>query len=325
MIVDSMNYSKLNWNPLIENIKEELEKSNNPLLIIVPFIKTVPLEELLQRCNYKELKLIVRWHPADIVNKVSDLSIYETTKRKNIPLYINNLIHLKLFIYDDNTAFHTSGNLTKKGIGLIKGQNIEVGCRVVLTNEDWKKIYEVISESFLVNDRIYNTYKKKLKGKLYIRERNIPSFNMNDLVPDKEFSLDSLPAIETPEKLFDIYQNLKIKNKSKELYRKAIHDIVLYDIPNNLTENEFFELLKKEFTSKKFTKKMVNLIKRHKSMRFGGVTNWIHSNCSDVPLPYRMEIKENTKILYNWLSYFYERIRWSIPSKHSQVLFWSDK
>lgn len=67
---------------------------------------------------------------------------------------------------------------------------------------------------------------------------------------------------------------------------------------------------------------LVEFIKEQKSARFGAVNDWIHSKCSDVPLPYRWEIKENTNILYNWLDYFFDEIRWDVPGVRSQVIYW---
>jgi len=321
-----MKYSKLNWNPLIKNIKNELSRSNSPLLIIVPFIKAEPLRELISsvsECN--KLKIIVRWLPNDIINRVSDLAVYEITKNRNIPLYVNASIHLKLFVFNNNTAYHTSGNITQMGIGISEKPNIEVGCKVSLGNADWKNLYSIISNSILVNDLIYNAYLEKLGNFLYIKESNVPLIELSNLIPDREFSLDSLPAIRTPQELFQIYNNMINEDKTTELYRRAIHDIILFNIKDDLSELEFFKCLKNEFVSKKFIQRIVKLLEKHKSMRFGGVTNWIQDNCSDVPLPYRVEIKKNTKFLFNWLSYFYEEISWSIPNSHSQVLFWRDQ
>jgi hypothetical protein len=52
------------------------------------------------------------------------------------------------------------------------------------------------------------------------------------------------------------------------------------------------------------------------------VNDWIYQHCSDVPLPYKWEMKRNTNFLYNWLSYFYDEITWDIPGSHSQVIYW---
>ena len=42
------------------------------------------------------------------------------------------------------------------------------------------------------------------------------------------------------------------------------------------------------------------------------------------PSPYRWEIKANTRILYDWLEYFFMEIRWDRP-RHSQVIYWQQR
>src|SRR5437660_373850 len=57
------------------------------------------------------------------------------------------------------------------------------------------------------------------------------------------------------------------------------------------------------------------------SLRFGAVTDWIHQNCEDVPLPYRSEVKQQVRILYDWLAKFVPQVRWDRPN-YSQVIYW---
>lgn len=317
--------NNLNWSPLFNHIEDKLSHNNPPLLIIVPFIKEGPLERLIDKIrSVEQLKIIVRWRPQDIINNVSDLSIYEITQKNNIPLYINSAIHLKLFVYNNNTAYHTSGNITGSGLGLINNHNIELGCKVKLTNYDWNKIYNIISSSLLVDNNVYGYYKEKLDCIEKKINYDIQSFNLSDLYSKKEFSIDSLPAVKSPIKLFNIYDDLEKEAASTDTSNKAIHDIILYDIDSDLPKDEFYEYLGDQFTSQKFINEIVDVIKKNNSMQFGAVTEWIQNNCSDVPVPYRWEIKKNTKILYNWLNYFYDNISWKIPGDHSQVIYWNE-
>ena len=320
------DYNKLNCNPLFHHIETELSRNNSPLLIIVPFIKKEPLKKLINKIKYfNQLKIIVRWLPKDIINGVSDLSIFGITQNYNIPLYINHNIHLKLFVYNHNTAYHTSGNITKSGLGLINNYNVELGCKVKLTNYDWNKIYNIISSSLLVDNDVYGYYKEKLDCIEKEINYDIQSFDLSDLYNKKEFSIDSLPAVESPIKLFNIYDNLEKEAASTDTYNKAIHDIILYDIDSELPKDEFYEYLGDQFTSQKFINEIVDVIKKNNSMRFGEVTEWVQNNCSDVPVPYRWEIKKNTKVLYNWLTFFYDKISCRIPGEYSQVLYWNKK
>jgi hypothetical protein len=66
----------------------------------------------------------------------------------------------------------------------------------------------------------------------------------------------------------------------------------------------------------------VELLKVERSLRFGAVNDWIHKKCEDVPLPYRWEIKDNTRIFYDWLAHYFPNITWDRPN-YSQVIYWN--
>ena len=102
------------------------------------------------------------------------------------------------------------------------------------------------------------------------------------------------------------------------------HDLILYQVPPGLARDEFLSALRDNFKSHPFVRAIVKLVQQEKPARFGLVNEWIQANCSDKPTPYRWEIKENTHILYDWLDYFFEEIKWDVPGRHSQVIRWED-
>ena len=184
------------WNPVYNFLKEQIGFKRQLRLVIVPFVKIDALKQILEICeDISHLKIIVRWSGQDIINRVSDLEIYPYLKEKRVPLYINPSIHLKLYVFDDTQAFHSSSNITLKGLGITSRSNIEIGCMVRLAHEDWENIYSVLQESERVDDLMYE------KAFEYLKEndktsRKIPPL---DLKPsqDKQFSLLSLPASQT--------------------------------------------------------------------------------------------------------------------------------
>ena len=186
---------------------------------------------------------------------------------------------------------------------------------------DWSKIFTLIEESRLVDGEIYECFSRYYfdnKGK-------VDSFSKLELPApaNKNYSINAFPVVQTPEVLWDYYDS---KDKYKEDYehsRKCIHDIILYKINAGLNKKEFFLALEKSFKITPFVKTVLNFIKQKGNCRFGEVNQWIHENCSDVPLPYRWELKENTHILYDWLAYFYKEISWDVPGKKSQVIYWA--
>ena len=244
------------------------------------------------------------------------------SRKKNIPLYVNQEIHLKLYVFDSNVAFSTSGNLTLRGFGYSEKSNIEVGSFVHLTREDWSRIYELIAESKQVDENLYQSYKRYLRA---CPKVPVPSIPPPDLaLARKIYTISSLPASETPGQLATYYFSPDATEIAPDEMRRAAHDVVIFGLPRELNKTEFNRRLGDSFRKTPFVVEFVELLKTHKSMRFGAVNDWIHESCEDVPLPYRWEIKENTRIFYNWLAHFFPEITWDRPN-FSQVIYWRDE
>jgi len=309
------------WSPIHDAIEQRIQLGDKLLLIISPFIKHGALDRLLVTDSFdEETKVIVRWQPFDILNAVSDLSIYHLLEARGVSLYRHEHIHLKLYVFDSNIAFHSSGNLTDRGLGYSKPGNVEIGCFIELNNEDWSSIYTLIGHSLLVNDAIYEQFVE------FARNHKLPlagSATLDLKIPGTEpFLTSSLPAVKTPQDLL-AWSIAGVDRTDPEAVRRFIHDVQLYNIPTSLEESRLEDYLRQSFISQPFVMDIVAHIEEEGSVHFGGINNWIHAHCADVPLPYRWEIKETTNTLYNWLNYFIEEISWDIPGKHSQVIYWN--
>lgn len=311
------------WTPTYEYVSQKIREKKKLQFIIAPFIKREALKQLLDQCeDTSQLKVIVRWDKADIVNQVSDLEIYNDLKNHGIPLYRHSSIHLKMLVFDQNWAFHTSGNITKKGLGLADNPNIEVGAQIRLETNDWIQIQKLLESSIRIDEERYKIF-VKYKADNKIKSDPLPPL-LIDLESEKDFSRLSLPAIQSPNQLYEIYQSPENFRDEEDLYAAFVHDLVLYDVSNNVSREEFFQLLGKNFKAHLFVQKIVSLIKEEGSAPFGLVNGWITEYCSDNPTPYRWELKETTNKLYDWLDYFYDEIHWDRPN-YSQVIYWEAK
>jgi hypothetical protein len=103
-----------------------------------------------------------------------------------------------------------------------------------------------------------------------------------------------------------------------------MHDLVTFHIPPDLSRIDFDKSLGQAFCKTPFVIDFIELLRSERSLRFGAVNNWLHEKCEDVPLPYRWEIKENTRIFYDWLACFFPEISWDRPN-YSQVIYWKPK
>jgi hypothetical protein len=322
-VVGDSEKNILVWTPTYEYVATKIQEKKKLRFIIAPFIKREPLQKLIEPCeDTSQLQVIVRWDTADIVNQVSDLEIFEDLKEQKIPLYRNSSIHLKMLVFDKNWAFHTSGNITKKGLGLVTNPNIEVGAQIRLEDKDWIEIQKLLKNSIRIDEAIYQKF-VKYKEDNYKKQDPLPQLKI-ELDSTKEFSKLSLPAVQSPSKLYEIYQSPEKFKDEEDLYAAFVHDLDLYDVPTGITQDEFFQKLGENFKAHLFVQKIVNLIKKEESARFGQVNAWITDLCSDKPTPYGWELKPNTNKLYEWLDYFFEEIHWDVPGRHSQVICWDE-
>lgn len=292
------------------------------LMVISPFIGLEALRKFLETTDSEHhVKVVVRWRPEDLRNNVSDIDIFPYLTKRGIPLYVNENIHLKLYVFESNMAFCTSGNLTLRGFGYSSNPNIETGCFVRLTVQDWSRIYALVTTSRQVDEDMYRAYLHYLES----CPKPIPSEPPPPLWgARKTYTISSLPAMETPKQLAEYYFIGSQATYSADQVRRAAHDLVTFDMPSGLTRSGFDQRLGDSFRGTPFVVEFLEVLKTQKSLRFGAVNDWIHGKCEDVPLPYRWEIKENTRIFYNWLEHFFAEITWDRPN-YSQVIYWHQR
>ena len=310
----------LYWSPIHQALEQQIQSGDKLLLIISPFIKYGALDRLISADSlHDQVKVIVRWQPSDIINSVSDLSIYPQLESLGVPLYRHENIHLKLFVFESNIAFHASSNLTGRGFGYSDQGNVEIGCFIEMSDSDWSNIYTLIGQSRLVNESLYAQF-EEFERNNKLPQASAAALDLGESDPEP-FSTSSFPAVKSPEEFMTWYIS-GVDRNDPDAVRRFIHDIGLYSISSSLDEAELEENLRASFTTQPFVLGVVDLIREKGSIKFGGINDWIHSHCADVPLPYKWEIKDTTNTLYNWLAYFFEEITWDIPGARSQVVYW---
>jgi hypothetical protein len=314
--------SALTWSPTIEFVRNTIANQGQLRLLIAPFIKLDALRQLIEVCqDTSQLQVIVRWTGKDLVTGVSDIEIYPYLREKGIALFRHESIHLKLFVYSKSLAFHTSGNITLRGLGLSPQHNLEIGCPILLEDGDWKELYGLLAGSQEIDEQMYE------QALAYTQNNRQPQPEIPTMIlrpaKEKAFSKDSLPACENPELLYDFYSGRLDTDRLADGPAEFVHDLITYSIPKGLDRNEFFTLLGANFKSSPFIEALVSHIRTERTLRFGAVNAWIAENCSDSPRPFRRDLKTTTRHLYNWLSYFFDEIRWDQPNV-SMIIYWQD-
>jgi hypothetical protein len=314
----------LSWQPIHKAIKQVAEDGDRLSWIVVPFIKLDALKRLLDSVGGGgELIVISRWRVSDFTAGVSDLDVFPYLHSKGVKLYANTSLHMKLYVFNSNKAINTSGNLTLKGLGYSESCNIEVANCVQLLEGDWLKLHLVQRDSRLITMDVYNRF-KALLDQLPIQPSPAAIDVENLFESRKEFTLSELPATDNPVDLIDFYFDRKEDFKyDPEFLRRVYHDFSIYGISEGaLTRVELVEKLRTNFCNSQFVLDFLIHLQQQESIRFGGVADWIHAKCDDVPLPYRWEVKDSTRCFYNWLQYFVENVSWDRPN-HSQIIRWN--
>lgn len=305
-------------NSFHKEIRDFINGSKNELVIICPYIKTQSLSIILKNCKIKKITIITSWKMRDLQLGISELCLYEYCKEKKLYLFLNSRIHLKSFIKDYSSCIFGSANITDKGLALNNNFNYElIGIINNLNCDVIKYFRSILNESILVNDDIYSRYKLELEKIEDIKIINEP--DLSNSMADPEFLISALPMTKNVDLLFQIYSNKNHFNNNEDL-QCAIHDILLYDIPENLEKDSFYEYLKNKFFKSKFIIKLLQFIGNEQY--FGRVKEWIQRNCEDVPVPSRRDLTGNIRVLYKWIVDLSDgSYKIDIPRTHSERIY----
>ena len=306
----------ITWDPTFKDLSEIDQKLN---FAFVPFVKHTALEELANRVELNDgFNLIVRWKPEDIRSGVSDLSVFEFAKEKGFKIFRNKDLHLKLYVYQNDQAFLTSGNLTGRGLGQQENRNLEVGVKVGLEPNDWTEMYKIIGDSVEVTQAMVD----------WLRENASPG-NASEVIPpepdwekDESFAISDFPATQSPNKFFDFYQ---ADEGSLTLFQRSAleQDRSTFKVPSGLSKKQLWQRLELGLRSQKYVKHILQWVERESSLRFGELARWAHNNCQDRPVPYRKDVKTYLNHLYDWMEELLPEVSWHVPGQRSQILKWN--
>lgn len=314
--------TSLSWTPT-STVLFNAVRTNGLAIAISPFVKANALEQLIAHCNKPEqLQVVCAWTAQSLMSGATDVEIYPLLRSAGARLFVHPRIHLKLYVLSNNRAFHSSGNLTLRGLGLCDKPNIEIGTEVSLGLKDWQAIYRILEESIPVDDEIY------LQARDFVAKIQKIEPIDSDLVlhssVDRRFSLSSLPLCETPDEFLMFCR--EISGDMEQLDRSSLHafahDQTIFRVEQDLLALVTAEQIANAFRRLPLVEEFVRFLQYEGTARFGSVTAWLQENCSDRPQPYRKDLKATVRTLYNWLSATFEEISWDVPGRRSMVIRW---
>lgn len=280
------------------HIKDFIDLAENEVLIISPYIKTEVLASLIKSSKAK-ISIITTWKLQDLQMGISELELFNFCQSHGkVYLYLNPRVHLKAFINDYSSCIFGSANISEKGLAITPNYNYELDGKVEILNiASILYFKKILQDSVLVNEAIVQRYREALE-----KMPPLPILLEPDiyLIPKKsEFLISALPMSYGITELFEIYSS-QYQAPSKEVRDCAIHDIILYNIPDQLSYQEFRKILKNRFFSSRFIQRLLEFISEE-GRYFGEVKTWIQQNCEDVPVPSRRDLTGNIQVLYRWI------------------------
>lgn len=284
-----------NGDNLDNNLLDFIRKSKD-LRIFVPYIKIDSLKHLLLNIDTCT-SIFVRWQINDLIQSSSDLEVYDYCKSKNIRLFINPRLHMKAFIDSNEKAIIGSCNISSRGINfpVVNNYNYELATYINnLTFEDRLYISNVEFDSILVNDLLFEQIKQQV---IDFKINQIEDLNLK--LPIDNFLLSSLPMTSSFEIFIKNYYSINKLNKIE--LNCLVHDLALYKIKPDLLINELKNMMIKAFFENAFIISFLNNLDSKGELYFGSAKEWVHKNCTNVPLPKRWEITENIQILFKWI------------------------
>ena len=285
-------------NSLGDTIGKLFEKAQNDVLIVAPFIRTEALAKLINYIgNNVATKIVTRWRPSDLIAGASDLGVFDLAQKRQIPLFLRNDLHAKLF-GADHRCLVGSANVTATGLGFRVPANFELLVELPRTSS------EIVDfEKTLFNGAIQAT--KELQNQLQIL---IDVLDKSDTVTSKITDQESttavlyphwVPQTMNPEELYSVY--LDDVSKLSRTTKIMKQELQPFGLPSGLTIEDF----KAWIASSISQTPLVNIVDKH-IKEYGAINE---TDLQKVLVMIGVDTKKYSshnvlQVLERWLTYF---------------------
>lgn len=241
-------------------------------------------------------RVLARWQLGDLNSGASDLESYLYLKENNIPFFVMQNFHGKIYGVNPGGVLIGSANLTNLGFGLAQKSNEEV-C-VFLSDQaekNFQYINNLFEEAVLVTDEIFERINEFIK---------LEKFKKTDFIqwPDEIFKL-LMPTKKIHQLIIDdmFHSNLNSRIVADDV--DIQHDLSLLSISEQDLSNKNF--VKKCFLKSKAYLWLSQSLRSAKSpMYFGELTAKLHNDLLNDPKLYRKDVKHLLQNLLSWISEF---------------------
>ena len=300
-------------------LSDYLNRSGGIVYAISPFIDP----EVLARCMADrvgtDVIIVSSWRPSFLVQGVSTLELFPLCRERGWTLLVNDRLHAKFYSHSLESAWMGSANVTRSGLGLAEEANLEAMSFIEpLSRAARVWVHRLVSRSRLVTEDLYELLRDWLETQPSPAELELGPPPLRDEKSPDPFLTNQLPSVKSPQLLWEVLV-APTRPHSSELVVAAEHDIGIFEVEEVNDQAEFSDALSRQFFAHPFVTALAQRVDSD-GARFGKVKEWIQDTCTDVPVPYRRELTENTQALYNWFVDLAPDVYEVVQPRHTQIL-----
>lgn len=290
---------------LSSHLTNELPSCGN-LNVISAFVTKTAVDWFIQLLpEYCDVCVVGRFTPSDFIQGASDVEAIEKAILKGYDVKALSNLHAKIYQLDVNTIFTGSANMTAKGLALVDNSNFEACSRVAPTETNIEFINKILDCAITIDEVVLEKMKRHLEEFENMDQGEIPDSWPDSVMLKVEALFVSDFPIVAPSISHDLYK------VNPFLEFAQIHE-----------KCSNFKDAQKLFKNSKaylWLKKAID--RRTDGVRFGELSQLLHSELKDDPAPYRQDIKTLQSNLYKFVElYANDEMEIFTPGKRSQFI-----
>ncbi len=274
---------------LQQKIEVEL-KDAKKIIFISAYITEPAIRWLSEKIRpVADVTVIGRLTPHDINCGSSDIAGMEQILSNSWGLRCLSNLHAKIYSIDDRVIFVGSANLTSNGLKLYGQGNLEACSEIPPDQENLDFIDQIKSSALSVDQKTLSKMKDFLDANpISLNSVDCPHWPADVLPENKDVWVTDF--------LWTVPDSLT-ENEDESVE----HDLAMLQISTPISRESLSNALRQSKCFKWLIRKLEN--SKRDSIRFGELTQALHSDLKDDPSPYRRNVKQ---LLANLLAYCQE-------------------
>jgi len=241
-----------------------------------------------------KIRILARWTAGDLLAQASDLDTYELCRSKNIPFYIKQDFHGKLYDLAPQGVLIGSFNLTNRGFSISRDGNDEAGVLIENSKDSRNYFDQLFSNARLVDDDLYKKIADFVGANKDMNNASAswPEDILRMIAPPVSLDEGKILVNECLASSYQEFMNSKTDARS--------HDLSLLSIDEKDAKD--LSVVRSCFKKSKIYRWFCAALQEQEGeVYFGRATALLHDRLFDDPKPYRQEVKSLLVNLLSWI------------------------